>query len=72
MSRKVFKNCKVVDVMERRIFDGEILVEDGKIAEVGTSVNAEGAEVTDLQGKYIMPGLFSRPADHTSLYKGDR
>lgn len=59
MFKKVFKNCKVVDVMERRIFDGEILVEDGKIAEVGTSVNAEGAEVTDLQGKYIMPGLFN-------------
>ncbi len=59
MGKKVFKNCKVVDVVEKKVFDGEVLVEDGKIAEVGAHVNAEGAEAVDLGGKYLTPGLFN-------------
>ena len=59
MSKKVFKNCKVVDVMNKNIFDGAVAVEDGKIVEVGASVSEAGAEVVDLQGKYVMPGLFN-------------
>ena len=59
MTRKVFKNCKVVDVVNSNIFDGAVAVEDGKIVEVGASVDAKGAEEVDLQGKYLMPGLFN-------------
>ena len=32
MTRKVFKNCKVVDVVNSNIFNGAVAVEDGKIA----------------------------------------
>lgn len=36
-----------------------VLVEDGIIKEVGTKVNEEGAEIIDLTGKYLMPGLIN-------------
>ena len=35
----------------------DILVEGGKIAAVGKGFPAEGAEVTDVKGKYLFPGF---------------
>lgn len=40
------------------IEDGQILVRDGKIAEVGTSVSASGVDVVDVGGAFVTPGLF--------------
>jgi 5-methylthioadenosine/S-adenosylhomocysteine deaminase len=36
---------------------GDVLVEDGRIAAVGVSVPAEGAEVIDATASIVMPGL---------------
>ena len=36
---------------------GEILIEDGKIAEVGEKLEAEAERVVDAAGCYVMPGL---------------
>lgn len=35
----------------------DVLIEDGKIAQVGEGIQAEGAEVRDMAGKYLVPGL---------------
>jgi imidazolonepropionase-like amidohydrolase len=39
------------------ISPGQVLVSDGKIAGVGAKVNAAGAQVVDLQGLHLFPGL---------------
>ena len=37
--------------------DADVLIEDGIIAEVGTSLRARGAEVVDAAGTIVMPGF---------------
>src|SRR5215470_5972353 len=47
-----------------RLFDGtqitpdaDVLIENGKIKEVGSNLNAENAKVVDGKGKTLLPGL---------------
>ncbi len=53
----ILKNVHVVDPSVE--LDGvmDVLIEDGKIARVAEGIEAEGAEVRDLSGKYLVPGL---------------
>lgn len=53
----LLKNAHVVDPAAN--LDGvmDVLVEGDKIAAVGTGLVADGAEVRDLTGKYLVPGL---------------
>ena len=53
----ILKNAHVVDPAVD--LDGvvDVLIEDGKIARVAEGVEAEGAEVRDLSGKILVPGL---------------
>ena len=43
--------------MTQDAFAGDILIDNGKIAAIGASLSAEGAEVIDLGGKFVLPGL---------------
>jgi len=36
---------------------GDVLVEDGRIAAVGSSIDAAGAEIVDATGKIVLPGF---------------
>src|SRR5690625_875235 len=51
----VLKNGKIVDVYQRQIFYGDVAIVDGRIAGVGEKY--DGAEVIDVDGQYITPGL---------------
>ncbi len=53
----LLKNAHVVDPAVE--LDGimDVLVDGDKIAAVGEGLTAEGAEVLDLTGKYLVPGL---------------
>jgi imidazolonepropionase-like amidohydrolase len=54
----VIKNATVITVTHGRIEHGSILIRDGKIAEVGTDVQAPAdAKVIDASGMYVMPGI---------------
>jgi imidazolonepropionase-like amidohydrolase len=58
-TRYLFRNASVLDAERGELVpDRSVLVEDERILEVGGSeVKAEGAEVLDLRGKTLMPGL---------------
>ncbi len=57
--KKVIKNAIVVDVIRGVSYPGEILIEDGLIKEAGANVSAApDAEVLDLGGAAVTPGLF--------------
>ena len=43
--------------MTQDAFTGDILIENGKIAAIGASLSAQGAEVIDLAGQFVLPGL---------------
>ena len=53
----ILKNAHVVDPSVE--LDGvvDVLIEGDKIARVAENIEVEGAEVRDLSGKYLVPGL---------------
>jgi urease alpha subunit len=50
------KNATIVDGSGGKPFTGDILVRDGKIAQVGKVAAASGVEVLDVKGMAVAPG----------------
>ncbi|MDX8469729.1 amidohydrolase family protein [Mesorhizobium sp. VK23B] len=58
MSSYLFKNARIVDGSAAEPTEPiQVLVEDSHIREVGRTISASAAEVIDLTGKTLMPGL---------------
>ncbi len=52
--KKIIKNGTIVTATDT--FQGELLIEDGKITQIGTNLTALGAEVIDAKGCFVFPG----------------
>ena len=52
--KTLIKNGTLVTAAES--FKADLLMEDGKIALIGASLPADGAQVVDGTGKYVLPG----------------
>ncbi len=51
-------NAEIETITKGRISNGTVIVKDGKIVSVGKKVQIpEGAEIIDLEGRLITPGL---------------
>lgn len=60
-------NATILTASHGTIEHGTILIRDGRIAEVGTSVRVPaGAQVIDGTGKFVMPGIIDSHS-HTAL-----
>ena len=57
----LFKNANLIDVVNETVIAGaSVLVENGMIKEIGTDLAAPAdADVIDLDGKTMLPGLFN-------------
>lgn len=55
MTRTVFSNASIFDGSGSPLADGEVLIEDGRIVEVGMGL--EGDQVVDLGGRALLPGF---------------
>lgn len=53
----LIQNGRVLDPETQRNEIADVLVEDGKIAAIGTNLRAEGVEVLDATGKLVIPGM---------------
>lgn len=53
----LIKGGTVLDPASRKAFPKDILLADGKIAETGVDLSADGAEILDAAGKLVAPGL---------------
>src|SRR6266849_4460257 len=54
----LIQNATILTVSHGTIENGSILIKDGKIAEVGSSIKAPtGARVIDAAGQFVMPGI---------------
>ena len=55
----LIRNATVLTASHGRIENSDILIRDGKIAEVGQGLDApRGAHVVDASDKYVIPGIF--------------
>ncbi len=54
MSKILFKQAQIATSQE--VFCADLLIEDEKIAAIGSNLSADGAQVIDASGKYLLPG----------------
>ena len=55
--KTLIKNAHIHDSIHREPFDGDILIEDGKISRIAPSIDYPGAEVLDVQGMEAYAGF---------------
>lgn len=53
----LIKNAKIYPVTSEVIECGDILIEDGKIAEIGQNIDADVKEIIDATGLVVLPGI---------------
>ena len=64
----LIQNATVLDGAGKQIENGDVLVVDGKISEIGESIAApDGAEVVDAEGKWVTPGIIDAHS-HLGVY----
>lgn len=61
----VIKNCKIVDVFQGKIVEGDIAISDDQIAGIG---KYDGQTVIDGEGKYASPGFIDSHIHIESSY----
>lgn len=57
MRKILIQNGTLIDPASDRVWNDDILVEDGKISEIGKGLSAEDAQVIDATGLIVAPGL---------------
>src|SRR3954470_22768367 len=63
-STTLIKNATVLTVTKGTLEGTDVLLQNGKIAQIGKNLNAPaGAQVIDASGKYVMPGIID-PHSH--------
>lgn len=63
----LIRNATVLTVTRGTVHNGSILIQDGKIAAVGTDVHAPAnATIVDATGKFVMPGIIDCHS-HTAI-----
>ena len=55
MKRTLIKNANLVN--EGRIFSGDLLIEDKRISRIDQQIGSDNAEVIDVNGSFVVPGL---------------
>jgi adenine deaminase len=53
----LIRNANIVDVTAKRIFSGDIGIQNGIIADIGHITETEAGKEIDVSGKYLLPGF---------------
>ncbi len=67
--RTLFRGGKVFDGTMAPLADADVVIEDGKIVEVGPGLDGDGS--VDCAGKTLLPGLFDVHVHLTGTYEDD-
>lgn len=66
MSRILIKNGTVIDGTGKERYRADVVIENDKIAEIGTAIEGEFDRVIDAEGKVVCPGFIDTHS-HSSL-----
>lgn len=72
MSKLLITNARLINEGETR--DADVLIENDRIAKIGGGLSADGANVIDAAGKFLMPGMIDDQVHFREpgmSYKGD-
>ena len=69
MTRTLFHGAAVFDGTGAALADGDVVIEDGRIVEVGAGL--DGDEAIDCAGKALLPGLFDCHIHLAGRYEDD-
>ena len=64
---KILIKGGMLHTMQEPLFCGDVLVDDGKIAAVGPSLEAKDAQIIDASGLHVLPGLIDAHS-HIGLF----
>ncbi len=53
----LIKNAKIYTMADKILDSADILIKNGKIAEIGNNIDIDGCEVIDASGKLVFPGF---------------
>lgn len=53
-SEKMIKGGRVATAADA--YEADILIDNGKIVQIGQNLSEDGAEIIDATGKYVLPG----------------
>ena len=53
--KKLLKNAQIIN--EGALVTADVMIKDDRIVKVAKSINDEAAEIIDLSGKFLMPGV---------------
>ena len=67
--RTVFHGGKVFDGTGTALADGDLVIENGKVVEIGAGLDGDGG--VDCTGKALLPGLFDCHVHLTGTYEDD-
>jgi len=67
MFTRIIKNGQIIDGTGKKVFRGDVAIQDDKIADIGDLKNANAKEVIDASGKYVSPG-FVDIQNHSDAY----
>src|ERR1700747_368747 len=61
MKRTLIQSATIIsmDASIGDVRDGDVLVENGRIADVGPGIDAADAEIVDGRGRIVIPGLIN-------------
>ena len=55
MGATLIKNARIVN--EGKQWEGDLLIQDDRIAKIASSISHEKAKIIDVQGHYLLPGM---------------
>ncbi|MCX6177373.1 MAG: amidohydrolase family protein, partial [Bacteroidetes bacterium] len=55
MGKTVIKNARIVS--DNRVFEGDLLIQDGLIQRIDSSIDANNCDVVEADGSFVLPGV---------------
>jgi dihydroorotase len=55
MGKILIKNASIVS--DNKVFEGDLLIQDGLIQRIDASIDADNADVVDANGSFVIPGV---------------
>jgi len=62
----LFKNARILTLKNEKIINGDLLVENNKIARIGSKINVKADKTIDCEGNLLMPG-FKNAHSHSAM-----